>query len=170
MSLLLMPTTATPRARYSRVSSASCERTCLTYGQWFDRNMTRSAGAPWKSSRLTTLPSVSGSEKSGAGVPNGVIVEAVATMRLPLELGVLVWGHVEPRASMRTGSTPGVFVVVMREASGCDRDRTKTCSQGVSAYPRLGVHCATCARSSRWSRRASPTGAGKVLVAENQCL
>src|SRR5512144_125168 len=100
MSLLLMPTTATPRARYSRVSSASCERTCLTYGQWFDRNMTSSAGARSKSSRLTRLPSVSGSEKSGADVPNGVIVEAVATMRLPLDLGVLVWGQVEPRATL----------------------------------------------------------------------
>jgi hypothetical protein len=53
-------------------------------------NMTSSAGAPSKSSRLTMLPSVSGREKSGAGVPSGIIVDGVATMGLPLELLVLV--------------------------------------------------------------------------------
>src|SRR5512144_3062743 len=56
--------------------------------------MTRRAGASSKSSRLTMLPSVSGNEKSGAGVPSGVIVETVSTMGLPLELLVRVSCHV----------------------------------------------------------------------------
>src|SRR5512144_102478 len=68
--------------------------------------MTRRAGASSKSSRLTILPSVSGNEKSGAGVPSGVIVEAVSTMGLPLELLVRVSCHVVHESNAKRGPRP----------------------------------------------------------------
>ncbi len=46
------------------------------------RNITSSAFAPMKSARLTVFPeTVSGSEKSGATVPSGNMVEGVKAMR-----------------------------------------------------------------------------------------
>src|SRR6266436_3006095 len=43
-------------------------------------NITRRAGAALKSSSETRAPSVSGSEKSGAGVPSGSMLDGVRTI------------------------------------------------------------------------------------------
>ncbi|SVC67606.1 uncharacterized protein METZ01_LOCUS320460, partial [marine metagenome] len=53
---------------------------CLTNGQWLQRNITNKAGASVKSANETILPSVSWSEKSGAVMPIGAIVDRVSTI------------------------------------------------------------------------------------------
>lgn len=63
----------------SRARVASCARTCFTYGQWLQMNITSNASSPAKSSRWTISPEVtSGNAKPGACVPSGSIVEVAA--------------------------------------------------------------------------------------------
>src|SRR4051794_18628126 len=58
---------------------------CSTYftnGQCTQRNITSKPPAPFTPSRLTILPErTSGSEKSGASLPSGCIVDSVRAMR-----------------------------------------------------------------------------------------
>src|SRR5262249_46295445 len=54
-------------------------RTCFTYGQWRQMNITRSASASAKSASLTVSPVVTSlSAKSGASVPSGSIWDETA--------------------------------------------------------------------------------------------
>src|SRR5262245_45544362 len=79
MSLGLIATIASSEPSKSLPSRASSSRTCATYGQWRQMNMTSTALREEKSDRLTFLPVVtSGSSNSGAFVPRASIVEGTA--------------------------------------------------------------------------------------------
>src|SRR5690606_38178619 len=74
-----MPTVASPLAAYSEAKRPRADATCLTYGQWLERNTTSSAGESERSLGATSPPpSARGSEKSGAGVPIGTMNELTA--------------------------------------------------------------------------------------------
>src|SRR5512143_1288471 len=83
----------------------------MTYGQWLQMNATSRAGASRKSSRATRFPSVSGSRKSGAGVPSGNIVELTATMVVLCAVA---------RGGARRGRHPLTLTLSLRERGPCD--------------------------------------------------
>src|SRR6056297_56360 len=114
-----MPTTC---CMYSSLSSFNCSATCLTYGQWLHMKITNNALRSWKSLKDTVPPSVSGSEKSGAGVPRGIIVEAVRTMEFRLSEGM---------GSQINTPSPNRLAFVRRGASKIRRGASKKRRGGV---------------------------------------
>src|SRR4030095_654031 len=76
----LIATIASSESAKSRPNRASSPRTCRTYGQWRQMNITSSACLRSKSRMLTVRAlTTSGSSKSGALVPRASIVEGTAT-------------------------------------------------------------------------------------------
>src|SRR5262249_2852127 len=69
---------ARPFRRYSATTAEIPRSIRRTYGQWFDRKITSSAGASAKSSIDTFRPSTEGNRNDGAGVPSGTMNDVTA--------------------------------------------------------------------------------------------
>src|SRR5882757_5002833 len=100
--------------------------TCFTNGQCTQRNITSNPPAPFAPSRVTVLPeTTSGSEKSGAIVPRGCIVDSVRAMHAVYGSGTLATAHSEKPAEGEEELAPPRIANGTAQGDGSQRRRAQ---------------------------------------------